>query len=263
VILLVACRSSGSARDESDVWFEQTKKLSRQTVVNVKTEDGLERAKLIPTPVFRYSDQPRRIADASLWVWVHEGRLVAVQKIEANQRTKQPRWTYCFASFSSTPLDVRWPNRDRFETKGQEVRFQDVPRTPAPSEKPFVRLQQMKQIARRFTATIENLPDGSNAENMRLLPKPVFLYPQQPELPTLAVFGFASSGTNPDAYLVLQTEADGDSLKWTYGLRRMTTGGVTVKLDTDTVWETEWIDAIGGPVGQEGWIFFYEEREQD
>lgn len=261
MVLLVACRSSGSAQEDSGDLFEQMKPLSRQTVVRVGGQDGAQSAELIPTPVFRYSDQPRRIADATLWAWVHDGRLVALQKIEASRQNS--RWTYCFASFSAAPLEVRWPNRDLFEATGREVGFQDVPKGPAPSDKPFVRLQQMKQMAGRFTATIENRPDGTNSENMRLLPKPVFLYPPQPELPTLAVFGYASSGTNPDAFLVLQAEADGDSLKWTYGLRRMTTGGVTVKLEGETVWETGWIKPIGGPVEQEGWTFFYEMREQD
>lgn len=262
-VLLVVWGPSASAQDESDLLFEQMKQLSRETVVSVGTGDRTETAKLIPAPVFRYSDQQRRIVDASLWAWVHEGRLVAFQKIEANRNVIQPRWTYCFASFAPAPLEVRWPNGDLFETKGQEVRFQDVPSAPAPSEKSFVRLQQMKQTARRFSATIANRPEGSDPETMRLLPKPVFLYPQRPEIPSLAVFGFTSSGTNPDAYLILQAEADETGGKWRYGLRRMTTGGVTVKLDHETVWETDWVKPVGGPVGEEGWIFFYEEREQD
>jgi hypothetical protein len=121
----------------------------------------------------------------------------------------------------------------------------------------------MKQLARRFSASIENLPDGGNKEVMRLLPKPVFLYPQRPEVPTLAVFGLTSGGTNPDAYIILQVESDENELHWQYGARRMTTGGVSVKLDQDTVWETKWINATGGAVPKEAWIYFYRDREEN
>jgi hypothetical protein len=252
-----------AAENDADKLFQQMKQLSQKTVVAVKTNEEKIDAELIAAPVFRYSDQPRKIIDASLWAWVHDGRLVALQKIEAtNSIVNQPRWTYCFASFTSAPLEVRWSNGESFETKGSEVKFQDVPNAPAPSEKPFVRLQQMKQVAARFSATISGRKDGSDLDTMRLFPKPVFLHPQHPELPTLVVFGFSSSGTNPDAYLVLQVDADGEGSKWTYALRRMTTGAVTVKLDDDTVWETKWLRPVGGAVDEEAWMLIYENRKE-
>jgi hypothetical protein len=231
--------------------------------VQVETGDGHVPAKLVLTPIFRYSDQPRRIVDATLWAWIHEGRLVAFQKIEATASNDRPRWTYCFASFSENPLDVRWSAEMKYQTQTAGVGFHRLPDAPAPSEKAFVRTQQMKQLARRFSATIENLPDGGNKEVMRLLPKPVFLYPQRPEVPTLAVFGLTSGGTNPDAYIILQVESDENELHWQYGARRMTTGGVSVKLDQDTVWETKWINATGGAVPKEAWIYFYRDREEN
>lgn len=42
--------------------------------------------KVIPQPVFRYSDQPRLILDATLWVWGHKGRPIALQKVEFYRR---------------------------------------------------------------------------------------------------------------------------------------------------------------------------------
>ncbi len=59
-----------SAQDDSDKLFQEMKQLSQETVVSVKMGDEKKTAELIPTPVFRYSDQPRKILDASLWAWV-------------------------------------------------------------------------------------------------------------------------------------------------------------------------------------------------
>jgi hypothetical protein len=254
VFLFVWC-GFAAAEDEPGKLFERMKQLSNETTVQVESTGGKQAAKLIATPIFRYSDQPRHIVDASLWAWIHNGRLVAFQKIEAlSFPNEQMKWQYCFASFSSDRLDVRWPSADRFQTNRAGVVFQEFPKAPTPAEKEFIRTQQMKQLARRFSATISNRPDGSNPEVMRLLPKPVFIYPQKPATPTLAIFGLTSNGTNPDAYIILQIESKADRQEWTYGVRRMTTGAVQVSLDDNTIWTSEYVDYT--PIPKEAWTFF-------
>lgn len=248
-----------SAQDDTDKLFEEMKQLSRQTVVKVKTEGGQEGAELVPTPVFRYSDQPRRIVDASLWAWLHDGRLIALQKIEAVLAADDELlWQYCFASFTSSRLDVRWPRAPRFQTSAPGVIFREFPKAPAPSERQFVRLQQMKRLSSRFRATISDQPVASDEEVMRLLPKPVFVYPQKPASPVLGVFGLTSNGTNPDAYVIVRVESDDDGLKWTYGTRRMTTGAVTVTLNGKQVMETDYLTT--SPPAREAWTFFQVSR---
>jgi hypothetical protein len=264
VVLLSLQCGLVSAQQDAEGLSEPMKQLSRETVISVKAADGKEKATLIPTAVFRYSDTERKIVDATLWAWVHNDRLVALQKIEAtNAFINNPRWTYCFSSFNSAPLEVRWPNGETFATKGTEVKFHDVPDAPAPAEQPFQRLQQMKQMAGRFTGTISNTPDGSKPNNLRMFPKPVFLYPERPQVPKLEVFGLSAFGTNPDVYLLLQTERDSDGEKWTYAVRRMTNGGVKMKLDDNTVWEEAHIAAMGATVEEEGWKFFHASRKAD
>lgn len=258
--LLSVCSGLAIAED-SDKLFQEMKQLSRETVVNVKTEDGLKRAELIPTPVFRYSDQPRRIVDASLWAWMQDGRLIAFQKIEAVLAADDELlWQYCFASFTSSQLDVRWPRASRFQTTAPGVVFRSFPTAPAPSEKSFVRLQQMKKLASQFRAAISDEADGSDEEVMRLLPKPVFVYPQKPASPTLGVFGLTSNGTNPDAYIILRAETETGELTWKYGTRRMTTGAVKVTLNGEEVMDTKYLTA--SPLPKEAWTFFQVSRAE-
>jgi hypothetical protein len=45
-------------------------------------ETGHAAAELIASPLFHYTDQPRRIVDATLWGWISDGRMLANCKIE-------------------------------------------------------------------------------------------------------------------------------------------------------------------------------------
>ena len=139
--------------------------------------------------------------------------------------------------------------------------MKDLPGAPRPTVREFVRVQQMKRLSQRFSATITTVGDGSQVQEMRLLPKPVFIYPAKPAAPTVALFGLTTNGTNPDAYVVVQVNASGDAPIYTYGLRRMTLNGVRVRLDEEQVWETKEVEWPRQPDAQEAWTFFYTPRE--
>src|SRR5690348_3702262 len=57
-------------------------KRAQSTTVTLVDRDNRSDALLIPEPLFHYSDEPRRIVDATLWGWTRKGRLVSVCKIE-------------------------------------------------------------------------------------------------------------------------------------------------------------------------------------
>jgi hypothetical protein len=60
-------------------------------------------------PVFRYSDQPRGFADATVWCWGSEGRPIALAKIDMAQRSnKTPYWNFCVASLADGNIDVEF-----------------------------------------------------------------------------------------------------------------------------------------------------------
>ena len=236
--------------------------LARQTTVRRKGAPETEPAEWIPKPVFRYSDQPRRIVDATLWLWTENGRPVAMQKVEAMERAGRPAWTYCFATFSPDVLEVRWPSGRTYESR-QGVEFKTLPNPPAAEASTRLAGRQLRQVARRFRAEITNTPDGSEVEQMRLLPRPIFEYGgEQSDVLAGAVFGFASNGTNPDAYLILEVlyESVGDS-RWRYDFARMTTGGLTFRLDDREVCSAPWVQPQ--PKAFETWTFFFEPRSVD
>lgn len=101
-----------------------------QTSLTVDVGGTEHPAEPIAQPVFRYSDQPRRIEDATRWVWTYESRLVAMQKIEAviHLAMGKPEWQVCLTSLSvEPPIRARWREDREFQSEepGLELRFDD------------------------------------------------------------------------------------------------------------------------------------------
>lgn len=245
----------------ADRFLPAMQQLAEAMTVRKKRAAASESIELLEKPIFRYSDQPRRILDATLWMWVESGRPVAMQKIEAYRRTNGANgWTFCFASCSTELLEVRWPDgRSYHSTQG--VQFELLSDPPAAAETERLLKRQLRRTARRFEAEIVNDAAGENVEQMRLLPRPIYEYGGgDSEVLAGAVLGFASNGTNPDAYLLLEVRGgDSDQTEWRYGLARMTTGGLSFRLDGQRIWSEEWVSPIPTPF--EKWTFFFKPRE--
>src|SRR3954470_19359388 len=75
---------------------------ARAAGIEVKAGAGERAAKatLHPDPLIKYTDAPRQIEMATLWVWHDDGRPVALGKVEAYPRKEGPSWLYCFTSAS-------------------------------------------------------------------------------------------------------------------------------------------------------------------
>jgi hypothetical protein len=229
---------------------------SRALQVTVRPSDVQTDAELIAIPLLRYTDEPRRIFDATVWGWVAEGRLLAVCKIEHNDREGYPLWSTCFVSMATRRIEAEWSGGRRWSARKAGIELQTMNNTtPATAGGQISRLREMKEIAARFKATI--IKPRNNREEMRLFPRPVFRY----ETPTGnlldgAAFGLTSNGTNPDAILVLELhESKGSAAEWKFGIAGMTAGELSVKLDDKEVWSKPSAD---GPGRFDSWLWFSE-----
>jgi hypothetical protein len=225
--------------------------------VQVAGSDRLPLAKLVPEPLFRYSDEPRRIVDATLWCWQLEGRPVALVKIEkyASGPQNQP-WLYCLASLSTELIQADWPDGQRFAARQPGLTMRPLPEAPPPAESPTARLSQMKQLSRRFTAIIVQDAKRDRRDVMRLLPQPIYRYasPQQAVVDG-AIFGLTATGTNPDLLLAIEWhERPAGAAGWQYGLAGMTSGGLSVRLDDAEVWTAPFTAGQKGPF--DTWLWF-------
>lgn len=220
----------------SDASLAELRERARTTQLVILTADKGVVPEFVPAPLFRYSDQLRHIEDAGVWVWTRGGRPEAVMKVERYTVGILPRpWLYCFASVSPNLLVAEWNGDPAFKSQAPGIQWQAL--TDKAVDSRALRLAQMRDIARRFSAELIGRPDGSERRQMRLIPRPLFRSPETlAEGGDAAVFGFSGTGTNPDLLLLLDLlPAEG----WRFGLAGMTAEGLVVRLGDKKVWEAE------------------------
>jgi hypothetical protein len=100
----------------------------------------------------------------------------------------------------------------------------------------------MKSLASRFATTLTGLSaDGSDREELRLLPTPVYRYKldaSDPDLQDGAVFAFVQ-GTDPEVLMLLELVPSDEGPQWQYAFARATAGGLEARLGNMVVWEAE------------------------
>ena len=101
--------------------------------VNVGVGDRTTKATVHPNPLMKYTDVPRRIEMATLWVWEEDGRPVALGKVEAYERKEGTKWLYCFASASTGLVDSKWPDGRRFQARKPGLDWSAI-KGPVPQE---------------------------------------------------------------------------------------------------------------------------------
>jgi hypothetical protein len=232
-------------------------------IKEVLPDRGPQGAKVVPQPVFRYTDQLTRIADASLWVWSREGRPVAIQKLEAYKPKVEPLWTSCFASLSTNRITAEWPSiageaPRKFEAKTPGLKFASLPGTKTPPEKKTARKLMLRRISRRFSSFIV-FHSGKEAK-MRLLPRPLFEYIGEGDKPCGAIFGLGANGTNPDYLVVVEIRKNKDKKpEWQYAICRLSARGTRILVDGKPLTEIPTVDALQNRVF-DNWTFFFDSR---
>jgi hypothetical protein len=223
-------------------FLKEAREFCRSTQICVSRENDPSNdesgAALLADPVMLYSDEPRYIPDAALWIWTKGGRPFALQKVEVNNFNKTPLWTICFTSLSEDLVTVRWPNVDTFKATAPGWDFKLVPNVDAPAARAASRSIQLRAMARRFSGRVVSFLNGDSVE-LRLMPKPIFEYSDSTtKLPVGAIFGLASNGTNPTLLIAVEARTGPNGqLRWEHAHSRMTSEGGHLKLDDTVIWE--------------------------
>ncbi len=261
-LLVLADEPTG---DTTTVERQALLKEMRSAVAAIKVTEKvgvqIQPAKLMDEPIFRYSDEQRQIRDATMWVWTVQGRPVSLMKLERYGFSDPRRqWLFNVGSTSSAILDVKWPFDRAFTSKKPGMTFQPLPDALQAAENKSARLTQLKQLSRRFAATMLGGVTNETRSEMRLLPTPLYRYASDAdEILDGALFGFSSTGTNPDAILAIQLRgAEVKGAEWEFAVTGMTTGGLQVRLDEKQVWSQPLL--VGQKPDFETWTWFFSER---
>lgn len=267
LIAMIACcaPTASLAQDKPDAKQQQRERLLAQMRTlaqdtQVRFQAGERPPQLLASPVFRYDDQPRHFLDATMWAWTDRGRPVAFEKIEAMAQA-EPQWGHCFASASESLLAVQWAGGREYRSTAPGADFRPLPDAPDVPASNAARKRALRKLAGNFSARILTDLATNTSETMRLLPTPIFEY-SEPETKELlgAVFGLATSGTNPDVLILLEARGEQDELAWHYAVARMTIGGVTLKYRDAEVWRVEYHPPQ--PTAFPTWTFFFTPRNQ-
>jgi hypothetical protein len=248
--------------EPADAKLQELSKASRTRAeriqVSVAVGSQVTRATLQSNPLMKYTDVPRQIEMATLWVWHEEGRPVAIGKVEAYQRKEGPKWLYCFASASTGLVDGKWPEGRSFHARKPGIEWTAL-KGPAPLENAAGRRRQMKELFRRFTATVRD-DFLKTSDELRPLARPLHEYTSPKHGVVQGILcGFAANGTNPDVLIALEAVSAADDpdrpKSWRYGVICMTATGVSVKLDKTEVFTRAYTDSPGD---YDTWTWFWE-----
>lgn len=170
------------------------------SILDVETGSEIER---VENPVLRYTEPVRGKVSGTLWVWGKKGRPAAVLELIRNGDPKADScldW-FCFHRATDRPIQLTAKSGQTWTPASSDLKFQSLPRAPAPAKTPAARMGQMKQFVRRFSA--HEFYESGRVE-MRLLPAAVHRY-EDPDRGLIdgAIFVIAE-GTHPEATLFLE-----------------------------------------------------------
>jgi hypothetical protein len=111
---------------------------------------------------------------------------------------------------------------------------------PAPAESPKPRLNQLRDLARRFEIEDDFHPiysdPATETHTLRLLTTPLHRYGGTVELVDGALFGLVIT-TDPEALVMIELHKSADGPKWLYAPAPMTVYSLRAKLDGELVWD--------------------------
>jgi hypothetical protein len=239
LVLLTALPLRGaepSAEDNAPGPSSATRlKFLQQVLRDMKVESTVEgdrrELKFQMTPLLRYSDNPRGIADSVIFRLGTRGRPIAIVTAELyGENGHEFLLNHEFLAIDDPRVRIQ---RDVFRwepPKEAGLRFQPLPTEKPPADTPRARLAQFKELAGKFFAREEW---GGEQMELRLLPTPIDRYvPTDKPNADAAIFAFVW-GVNPEALLFLETDGVQSSFAWA----RLAAAQVRAKLDDRTVWE--------------------------
>jgi hypothetical protein len=203
--------------------------------------------------LLRYNDPTRgglegraasTLLDGGVWRLGSGGRPVALVTIELYRKADSSRVVALeFLSLSRTKFALRHRSASvRWDATESALSLQPLPDAPKPAGTAGGRLVQMRQLARRFTATEQT--EGGPVE-CRFLPQPIDRYESKEEKIVDGVIFAYANGTNPELGVLLET----DGRSWVYGVIRMTAAPAKMALDGRTVAEFEHFNPKGKTEG--------------
>jgi len=218
---------------------EETVRLARAEAAHyriVREDDPQAKIELRDRPILKWSNPSEGALFGSVVLWTVDGRPEAVASIYRWYDAKK-EFHAEFKSLSTHPLQTTRDKEPAWDAGESDMKFHVLAHDSLPADKEGRRAQQMRDIARRFTADLVHPNKGRNA--LRLLTQPVYRYEKLPEgLLDGALFAFVQ-GTDPEVFLLIEAEKTGNGARWRYAASRMNMYELHLALDAKEVWSAD------------------------
>ena len=187
------------------------------------------------TPVFKWSNDVKNDQDGALFVWMQDDRPQVLGCVFTYFFQGQERRKHQLHSLATDGLSATIDAAPVWQPTSRGLTFANVPDAGKP-ETDAVKLKlQLRRLARRFSAELEEERGGST--ELRLIPTPLMTYsPNRSDCLAGGIFAFAT-GTDPDLLLVLEAHSANEQPAWNYAFARFHYCRLTAKLDGTQVWE--------------------------
>ena len=237
----VADQTATQSRDTEE--SEQTTRVVQAELPKWKMWTGSDRKrelKLEPKSVLRWTNPGTQRVYGDVFVWTLDGRPQAVMSLF--KVWDPPRGLH--TEMQSLSLDEIAAERDGrviWNPNKPGLAFKDVPDAPAPADTAVRRLQQMRSLARDFSADLVDFRVNDKGEHqpLRLLPAPLYRHQStDPQVVDGALFAIVL-GTDPEVFLLLEARPADEAVHWQYALARMNTDTMLVKYKAQAVWRVE------------------------
>ncbi len=230
------------AKEQQKKWNAFYAQTAADYVIT-RSQDGGQKLELTPEAVLHWSNPVRGgETNGSVFVWTHEGRAELVGTIFSHLAAGDPNQkliAHSFQSLSHEPLAGNRPGAPgAWSLEGAGIQPRPIPSAPPPAKTPAVRLSQMRDLAREFSAT--TVLQGIEQE-LRLLTQPIHRNAKSVgDVLDGALFTFVT-GTDPELMLVIEARpADGsDSPIWHYAAGRFTDLTLTLRHKKIELWKHE------------------------
>ena len=205
-----------------------------------QTANEASEVKVSSNPILFWSQPVRGGDDGAIYLWTEGGRPQAIGAFFIwPWRAGGQAITHELHSLSDKPFIATWQDRP-WKSPKDAVTYQTLTDASAPAETPDRRLQQMKQLAREFTATSKGKDDRD--WELRLLPRPLYRYELTGEEKSAVLdgvlFGFVQ-GTDLEIVLMLEAVRTDKGNVWRWSAARMSDLPLTLHRADTAVWQVD------------------------
>lgn len=196
---------------------------------------------LVNEPVLRWTNPYVGRVYGSVFLWTLDGRPAA---IASAFKWFSPHQAFYIELKSLSPKSLIGSRggREVWRSRAAPMEWSVLTDAAAPRASARERLQQMRDLARDFSAELidrRNDADGRRVQ-LRLLPQPIFRFREvKPTSSDGALFCFVQ-GTDPEILLLFQVSRSSPS--WEYSLARLNTDALVVRHQSHEVWSVESVD---------------------